>query len=270
MPATTKDFYPRPPRGGRRSQAGPAWYSRQDFYPRPPRGGRPKEQRTKATPPNFYPRPPRGGRHRNYVAPRLTELFLSTPSARRATAGLPRRHGRHPISIHALREEGDHPATERPRSVCNFYPRPPRGGRRYETALRALKWLFLSTPSARRATFLPCSVCRRLCDFYPRPPRGGRLPCIETLLCVASISIHALREEGDKTHSKVLRQDANFYPRPPRGGRLLRVWAASRFGSDFYPRPPRGGRPSCVFFQQLLDLISIHALREEGDLSESR
>ena len=152
MPATTKDFYPRPPRGGRRSQAGPAWYSRQDFYPRPPRGGRPKEQRTKATPPNFYPRPPRGGRHRNYVAPRLTELFLSTPSARRATAGLPRRHGRHPISIHALREEGDHPATERPRSVCNFYPRPPRGGRRYETALRALKWLFLSTPSARRAT----------------------------------------------------------------------------------------------------------------------
>ena len=45
--------------------------------------------------------------NRNYVAPRLTELFLSTPSARRATE-LPRADdGRRAISIHALREEGD-------------------------------------------------------------------------------------------------------------------------------------------------------------------
>ena len=34
-------------------------------------------------------------------------LFLSTPSARRATAGSSKRRINHVISIHALREEGD-------------------------------------------------------------------------------------------------------------------------------------------------------------------
>ena len=37
----------------------------------------------------------------------ICKVFLSTPSARRATAGLRRQSGRLPISIHALREEGD-------------------------------------------------------------------------------------------------------------------------------------------------------------------
>ena len=39
-----------------------------------------------------------------------TCLFLSTPSARRATVFSPHLRGRGGISIHALREEGD-PAT---------------------------------------------------------------------------------------------------------------------------------------------------------------
>ena len=81
-------------------------------------------------------------------------LFLSTPSARRATqSGRPdrdrcvisihalreegdtsqsqRHSGRRKISIHALREEGD-PAIRLAgaSSKKNFYPRPPRGGRR--------------------------------------------------------------------------------------------------------------------------------------------
>ena len=36
---------------------------------------------------------------------------------------------RNKISIHALREEGDHLQTWRGSTLCNFYPRPPRGGR---------------------------------------------------------------------------------------------------------------------------------------------
>ena len=79
---------------------------------------------------HFYPRPPRGGRRRALVAGADTERFLSTPSARRATLKTafparlfsyfyprPPRGGRPargqaprascPISIHALREEGD-------------------------------------------------------------------------------------------------------------------------------------------------------------------
>ena len=56
--------------------------------------------------------------------------FLSTPSARRATiqqtppARIPA------ISIHALREEGDVKRSHLPGAGDNFYPRPPRGGRR--------------------------------------------------------------------------------------------------------------------------------------------
>ena len=34
------------------------------------------------------------------------------------------------------------------------------------------------------------------------------------------ISIHALREEGDRTPFFMVPVSNNFYPRPPRGGRL--------------------------------------------------
>ena len=34
---------------------------------------------------------------------------------------------------------------------------------------------------------------------------------------------------------------------------------------NFYPRPPRGGRPFKQLLKQAGVLISIHALREEGD-----
>ena len=38
----------------------------------------------------------------------------------------------------------------------------------------------------------------------------------------------------------------------------------------FYPRPPRGGRPVSVVFSDRTPVISIHALREEGDLPQAR
>ena len=56
------------------------------------------------------------------------------------------------ISIHALREEGDLSRCHSQKLFCDFYPRPPRGGRR--TAHRAYRMT--------------------LNNFYPRPPRGGR------------------------------------------------------------------------------------------------
>ena len=80
-------------------------------------------------------------------------VFLSTPSARRATQAHRRRDQDPVISIHALREEGD-------QNPC------PASG---------LDVLFLSTPSARRAT-------RVICPDH-----------IDVI-----ISIHALREEGDE------------------------------------------------------------------------
>ena len=39
--------------------------------------------------------------------------------------------------------------------------------------------------------------------------------------------------------------------------------------TNFYPRPPRGGRPKPVISAILKDEISIHALREEGDMAVS-
>ena len=56
------------------------------------------------------------------------------------------------ISIHALREEGDCPTSVRRVPRWNFYPRPPRGGRPSRMLQVMYPEVFLSTPSARRAT----------------------------------------------------------------------------------------------------------------------
>ena len=104
---------------------------------------------------------------------------------------------KHPISIHALREEGDLLASAALSTASNFYPRPPRGGRlSASTAARCLPE-FLSTPSARRATILAI---------------GEGI--------TTRISIHALREEGDLQTRRQVQHLRDFYPRPPRGGRL--------------------------------------------------
>ena len=79
-------FYPRPPRGGRRNVPRADGLAQKNFYPRPPRGGRLEAKELAKELNNFYPRPPRGGRPMPEHIARLIDLFLSTPSARRATA----------------------------------------------------------------------------------------------------------------------------------------------------------------------------------------
>ena len=56
------------------------------------------------------------------------------------------------ISIHALREEGDAVQLTGAGGQVDFYPRPPRGGRRENLYEIFIANKFLSTPSARRAT----------------------------------------------------------------------------------------------------------------------
>ena len=126
---------------------------------------------------HFYPRPPRGGRPARYRVASKTTAFLSTPSARRATQPLGPCRNLPCISIHALREEGDASTSPTTSGPAHFYPRPPRGGRPGRRNVRRLVGVFLSTPSARRATLR-------------RAKRGH----------VLVISIHALREEGDGLH----------------------------------------------------------------------
>ena len=125
---------------------------------------------------------------------------------------------------------------------------------------------FLSTPSARRATWSPCRNRRRDSYFYPRPPRGGRLLKDGDRQKRKKISIHALREEGDLSAESGLLQAAISI-------HALREEGDSTFcsphphGHYFYPRPPRGGRPGCPVIRRYNMVISIHALREEGDRS---
>ena len=134
---------------------------------------------------DFYPRPPRGGRPSAIDLIHAGLLFLSTPSARRATRDHHHDRQGDGISIHALREEGDFALPIAPVFVTNFYPRPPRGGRHGRICAAMPSTLFLSTPSARRATHSSCSVLRH-----------------------SLISIHALREEGDLQLRVILRGHA--------------------------------------------------------------
>ena len=60
---------------------------------------------------------------------------------------------------------------------------------------------------------------------------------------LSTISIHALRVEGDRRSRA---PDCDY-------------------DNHFYPRPPGGGRPSLQKKERLITDISIHALRVEGD-----
>ena len=145
------------------------------FYPRPPRGGRPGIRPALSALRYFYPRPPRGGRPL-YGAARQGVRGISIHALREEGDGVARavRAVIVDISIHALREEGDRRGPYPCNSARYFYPRPPRGGRPYFLESSVCSQAFLSTPSARRATYVDLS----LTSWH-------------------FISIHALREEGD-------------------------------------------------------------------------
>ena len=172
-------------------------------------------------PDDFYPRPPRGGRL--IMLPiRPTAEVISIHALREEgdLADVIVQSSPGKISIHALREEGDHLAGCRRRSFG----------------------LFLSTPSARRATPFGSSPSGRP-RFLSTPSARRATPNRRMLPPQWKISIHALREEGDGFQSILFGNDGvNFYPRPPRGGRQVGLDYCDDRHPHFYPRPPRGGR----------------------------
>ena len=147
----------------------------------------------------FYPRPPRGGRRTAFSTNSSSRLFLSTPSARRATiASSCKLLPYFIISIHALREEGD-PALKAAMPAAQKFLSTPSARRATvgEVPFTYLVLEFLSTPSARRATGAIHGGETFQWNFYPRPPRGGRRNAVNSVINFFKISIHALREEGD-------------------------------------------------------------------------
>ena len=193
---TSRNFYPRPPRGGRPINHA-ILKAKFNFYPRPPRGGRPPATATvTAKAPAFLSTPSARRATQASNKSHRPKPFLSTPSARRATESGTSLDKASPISIHALREEGDPQSWFYVEDVRYFYPRPPRGGRR-------------GIPD-NHATLL---------YFYPRPPRGGRPQ--QRAAAAAMVGFLSTPSARRATLSHV-RQDlprSNFYPRPPRGGR---------------------------------------------------
>ena len=147
------------------------------------------------------------------------------------------------ISIHALREEGDLPIYHSGHPPKHFYPRPPRGGRRGKNRIQHTQMQFLSTPSARRATV-----------------RTARWKANE------SISIHALREEGDEWNTATSRDLQPFLSTPSaRRATTANQRKKRNRGISIHALREEGDRLEALACPE--EKISIHALREEGDPS---
>ena len=191
--------------------------------------------------------------------------FLSTPSAGRATNWA----------------DGKFP------EIYNFYPRPPRGGRRCAKAHRAdgkrisihaLRGegdeaqsyqgsndkVFLSTPSAGRATLMMYGLQPTAANFYPRPPRGGRRAILTAGKRYRKISIHALRKEGDAAHGVNPRKMLiSIHALRKEGDEPVFCRYRRRQGFLSTPSARRATRQS--HYGHCQHEISIHALRKEGD-----
>ena len=236
-----------------------------NFYPRPPRGGRPGQRHCADHLQNFYPRPPRGGRPATALHRGKAAVFLSTPSARRATFWRFRNGLCDEISIHALREEGD--AVGKDLYLCAFkFLSTPSARRATAFPVHAHSLhTFLSTPSARRATNPPYKYALEFVVFLSTPSARRATPPIPSLEMFKQISIHALREEGDMPTFTALRWILNFYPRPPRGGRPSRPTCLPQ-SAQFLSTPSARRATAYSSRSARFRTISIHALREEGDL----
>ena len=105
--------------------------------------------------------------------------------------------------------------------------------------------------------------------FYPRPPRGGRPAWRLPGGSRCGISIHALREEGDPESGGSTVQTVGFLSTPSARRATSRTSRHCSATAYFYPRPPRGGRRSDPAARGAGLAISIHALREEGDIYDT-
>ena len=124
--------------------------------------------------------------------------FLSTPSARRATCKRWQK-GATDVYFYPRPPRGGRPASglSLRRMTWYFYPRPPRGGRLDKMELDSKGNVFLSTPSARRATGTASWSTTRHRIFLSTPSARRATLGLVGLVGATCISIHALREEGD-------------------------------------------------------------------------
>ncbi len=101
------------------------------------------------------------------------------------------------ISIHALREEGDVRLIVRALASSIFLSTPSARRATEVEDQSVLILVFLSTPSARRATRFSYEVNTKVGISIHALREEGDLRCAASKGGSFSISIHALREEGD-------------------------------------------------------------------------
>ena len=170
-------------------------------------------------------------------------VFLSTPSARRATIKNQPFCLKLIISIHALREEGD-------------AGRANGGDTTLGISIHALR---------EEGDAAAVDDLRTLPNFYPRPPRGGRRQSLCRGVQVCSISIHALREEGDRRKSDRLAsiQQISIHALREEGDPSYNIRG---LGVRIFLSTPSARRATLrQHGRAAVSGISIHALREEGD-----
>ena len=102
--------------------------------------------------------------------------------------------------------------------------------------------VFLSTPSARRATAAAGRMSARRWKFLSTPSARRATPQGRTCNLPCRISIHALREEGDQRE------------------------VCEELGLSISIHALREEGDAALNGDHAAPLISIHALREEGDL----
>ena len=123
---------------------------------------------------------------------------------------------------------------------------------------------FLSTPSARRATWkaneskpseiISIHALREEGDIWTYSTHTEEIKFLSTpsarrattnekdRLYAIAISIHALREEGDKQPRGRQRDQHRFLSTPSARRATTSAPSGASASIDFYPRPPRGGR----------------------------
>ena len=165
------------------------------FNPRPPRGGRPVPCIVFRVPLIFQSTPSEGRATFSSSSVLRSLRFQSTPSEGRATVLSVLLVFQLPISIHALRGEGDLATPSYSGAFWHFNPRPPRGGRPVHV-------------------FVASAL---ICNFNPRPPRGGRLSIFAVPL--SCLRFQSTPSEGRATSGPINIPPLKIFQSTPSEGR---------------------------------------------------
>ena len=173
---------------------------------------------------HFNPRPPWGGRHRPSGRRSQTRKFQSTPSVGRATRGSAGDNKRDADFNPRPPWGGRLCLHHRRTPIFYFNPRPPWGGRQKQRKLIGCYATFQSTPSVGRATSIPAKTFV-FCTISIHALRGEGDHVGAVQLRQTVISIHALRGEGDSKKSAQRRRRTRFQSTPS-VGRATAIFSA--------------------------------------------